>query len=420
MQYDVIVVGAGISGLMAMRELRRAGLNVCVLEAGAVAGGRCATIQEPGFDVPVETGAEFIHANAKITFRLLKEASIHAEEVRGNMIPIMNGVWLEGDDQEKNFKKFSKAVSKLEQDQTLQQVLDTHFADDDSKEFREMVSQFAKGFCLADPAKISTRALLEEWATMDEKQYRIIGGYVKLVDFLLQSGDDEQTQILTRKRVHRVVHDGELVTVLTTDGLQYNAKKVIITVPLPVLQSGSITFEPELADQHEAWLALASGSVVKMIFAFREPFWMEKDPKAAFFLSNERIPTWWTHMAPEKNLLTGWLGGPDATEASRLTGDSIYEMALDSLASIFHRKKEFIREQLTHHKIICWDVHPFIRGGYSYGTIGAGEAKKILSVPVKHKIYFAGEALYEGYPQGTVEAALASGEKTARDLIMSL
>lgn len=49
MQYDVIVVGAGLSGLTAALELHRAGKKVLVLEANSQIGGRVATDKIEGY-----------------------------------------------------------------------------------------------------------------------------------------------------------------------------------------------------------------------------------------------------------------------------------------------------------------------------------------------------------------------------------
>jgi len=67
MKYDIIIIGAGAAGLMAMKNL---------LEASAIAGGRIATIEETGFDQPVEEGAEFIHGELPLTMALINEARI--------------------------------------------------------------------------------------------------------------------------------------------------------------------------------------------------------------------------------------------------------------------------------------------------------------------------------------------------------
>ena len=93
MKYDVIIIGAGAAGLAAMKDLLENGHTVCMLEATSRPGGRIATINEEGFDQPLETGAEFIHGKLPFTFTLLKEAGISYEAVEGNMFGVQDGKW---------------------------------------------------------------------------------------------------------------------------------------------------------------------------------------------------------------------------------------------------------------------------------------------------------------------------------------
>ena len=57
--FDVVVVGAGIAGLSAARELQRSGASVAVLEARDRIGGRAQSV--PGLDGQIlDLGAQFI------------------------------------------------------------------------------------------------------------------------------------------------------------------------------------------------------------------------------------------------------------------------------------------------------------------------------------------------------------------------
>src|SRR5687768_1857517 len=94
MKYDIIIIGAGAAGLVAMKQLLAYGYSVCLLEADNKAGGRMRTIRE-GFSTPTEAGAEFVHGRLPITRQLLKEANISYEEVGGKMIYVEQGKWLE-------------------------------------------------------------------------------------------------------------------------------------------------------------------------------------------------------------------------------------------------------------------------------------------------------------------------------------
>src|SRR5690349_9932342 len=74
--YDLIIVGAGACGLMAARELSRAGKKALILEARDRIGGRIYTFRGNGFTIPIEAGAEFIHGDAPVTIKILKEYGI--------------------------------------------------------------------------------------------------------------------------------------------------------------------------------------------------------------------------------------------------------------------------------------------------------------------------------------------------------
>src|SRR5262245_14084150 len=58
---DVIVIGAGAAGLVAARELERAGLFVHVLEARRRVGGRAWTERDT-FGMPIDRGCAWLHA----------------------------------------------------------------------------------------------------------------------------------------------------------------------------------------------------------------------------------------------------------------------------------------------------------------------------------------------------------------------
>ena len=73
----IVVIGAGAAGLMAARELARAGRRVTLLEARDRCGGRIYPLPARDFGYAAEGGAEFVHGEAPVTHGLLREAGLN-------------------------------------------------------------------------------------------------------------------------------------------------------------------------------------------------------------------------------------------------------------------------------------------------------------------------------------------------------
>jgi len=94
MEYDVIVLGAGMAGMFAARELARGGCSVALVEARDRVGGRVRAAVDPRALAPVELGGEFVHGRPAVTYELLREigatvvdnAQSHAD-FRGDALP---------------------------------------------------------------------------------------------------------------------------------------------------------------------------------------------------------------------------------------------------------------------------------------------------------------------------------------------
>jgi monoamine oxidase len=64
-----------------------------------------------------------------------------------------------------------------------------------------------------------------------------------------------------------------------------------------------------------------------------------------------------------------------------------------------------------------WQRDPFSRGAYSYGKVGSDGAQQALAAPIANTLFFAGEASDISGNNGTVQAALASGERAASEIL---
>jgi len=150
-----------------------------------------------------------------------------------------------------------------------------------------------------------------------------------------------------------------------------------------------------------------------VLMEFRKRFWEEG---IGFVLSDEPVPTWWTQDPSSDKLLTGWIAAAAMRNFQALSAGDQLRTCIRSLASIFKVGEDLVREQLAACSIHDWMKAPYIRGGYSYETVGSEAARKQMHQPVEDTLFFAGEALYEGQALATVEAALCSGQDTAKKI----
>jgi monoamine oxidase len=134
----------------------------------------------------------------------------------------------------------------------------------------------------------------------------------------------------------------------------------------------------------------------------------------------EAFPVWWTALPSRAPVITGWAGGPRAGLLSGKGEDTMIRAALESVASVFGRDVGELRSRLRVAYAHDWSADPLAGGAYSYGGVGAIEARAVLVRPVEATLYLAGEAVAEEGRNATVHGALASGYRAAERLLAQL
>jgi monoamine oxidase len=261
-----------------------------------------------------------------------------------------------------------------------------------------------QGFDAADPARVSAREIVQEWGSgaLGSSQMRPQGGYGPLLEFFLNS----KIKIGLGRPVREIRwRPGEV----DIDGVR--ARHAIVTLPLGVLQSGSVRFFPEIEKQ-AALRKLASGPVIRVALRFREAFWEERCPGVAFFQSPEApFPTFWTPLPMHAPLLTAWAGGPKAERLSGLPEKQLVRHALASVRSVLGRLPK-VQGVLVQD----WQADPYSCGAYSYVLVGGQGAREQLRKPLQKTLFFAGEAT-DADEAGTVAGALRSGMRAAKEVL---
>jgi monoamine oxidase len=413
---DVLIVGAGATGLVAWRELHSAGLRVGLLEARNRLGGRILT--DRSALPPVELGAEFVHGKPEATWSILEKA--HLPVVETSRTRIVSG----RDHPNQNYEEIIERVHRQinpTHEISYQEFLETANA----SPFEKLVAKsYVEGFNAAQADLISASAVVagDQATTRNDgkKQYRLTGGYESLINWLAKHLPADSLHLQTEVREIRWQRGRVDVIANSSGGKQtFSAQRLIVTVPISLLQApedlqGAIRFFPLLPQKEAALRQLAMGHVVKLVICFKERFWETKGRFGFVHSLGDNIPTWWTQEPLLSNCLTGWSGGSVAHKLIDLSAEELLDRAIDSLGRIFERSKHGLKECIDQMYYHNWSHDPFSRGAYSYPKIDGLKAARFLAEPVDDTVFLAGEATnFEG-DGGTVHAALKSGVSTAR------
>jgi monoamine oxidase len=156
------------------------------------------------------------------------------------------------------------------------------------------------------------------------------------------------------------------------------------------------------------------------MLGFREAFWERIDDgryrDASFFFTNPDavFPTFWTLLPARTRWLCAWLGGPAAAELSAYPDKHIRTAAADDVQRLFGDRLR-VSDVLLESHVHNWQTDPFIRGAYSYVTVGGLASRRALAAPIDDTLFFAGEATDDTADATTVAGAIASGERAARE-----
>lgn len=417
---EIIVVGAGVAGLMIARELSKAGKKVTILEARNRIGGRIMPLDEAEFGYPAQGGAEFIHGKALVTKALMKEAGLTFIPEDGEIWSTRTGElavhkqWMPGNEQ------FREKLAMLKTDLPIAEFLKKYFGSDEDASLRNSITKMVEGYEAADPQRMSTFTLRDEWLSGETWEGgRIKEGYGALLDFLKTECEKHGVEIRLNSFVDDIGLQMSGVLVHVTNGDAYQAQRVIVTVPLPVLKD--IEFNPEFANKLGEADKIGFGSATKAVIKFKTRWWEHvpgKDmTKMSYLLCDEQFMTWWTQYPETTSILVGWMAGPNAAAHKESSDEELLNLALTSLSNVFKMPVDYFKNEIVVSRIVNWQNDRFAKGAYSYTAFDTDEAYKILAAPIDNAIFFAGEALYSGDVTATVEGALSSGKEVAEKIL---
>eukprot|EP00898_Chlorokybus_atmophyticus_P002585 jgi/Chlat1/3327/Chrsp22S03478 len=445
---SVVVIGAGLAGLAAARQLIAAGIKVVILEGRQRPGGRVHTKRMKsgtggGLEAAADLGGSVVTGvDGNPLAVLARQLGAPLHNIR-DKCPIYapDGSLLAQDIDDRVFAEFNNlldAVSTYRE--TMQsaelislqtgletvcetkgfagststsaaaerQVLDWHYAN----------LEYANAGLLGDLS-------LAHWDQDDQWEIRgahcfLAGGNGTLIQALVKD-----LPIFYSSVVKGVSHTDAGVQVTCIDERVFSADAVLVTVPLGVLKAERISFSPPLPEaKRKAIKRLGFGLLNKVALLFPTCFWgddidmlghmaEEGERRGEFFLFYSYART---AGAP---LLIALVAGKAAHNFERVPADEAVDRVLAILRDIYEPKGVRVPMPLA---TVCtrWGNDPFALGSYSNVAVGAsGEDYDILAQPVGNRLFFAGEATNRKQP-ATMHGAFLSGLREAANINTAL
>ena len=327
----IAVIGAGLAGAYAAAGIAERGVAVTVIEARDRAGGRVHTQVDEGWPLPIQLGGWlFTTADAQLRTQL-DDSGIDTE--------VLDAVQWTSED---------GAVDPVG-DETITAAVDSAQA---------MPADISLAQALAeagtDPADPEIAALLAYVTAMtgadadDQSSWfppaLPVDDYSAALDDLSPLVDNllEGVEVRLSSPVSRIAHDDSGVSLRLGTGESMSFDRVVITVPLGVLQDGSIEFDPVLPfGTRGAIGALGMGRIETVWLRFDTAFW-ETDATIWHLVGGEATVRTWFNLLPVtgESILVGMVGGAAAEEFAALDDAQAVAMAASSLDMLVPRESD--------------------------------------------------------------------------------
>jgi polyamine oxidase len=413
-RYDVIVVGAGASGLAAAQRLQAVGYKTLTLEARDRIGGRIHTNRASA--TPLDLGASWMLGPRKNPVAvLLRQAGAVLRKAEWETAAIyQNGVKI-GDcrDIDDFYDYVERQKVNLIDDESLLETLDRYIRNNNITGVDELILRHIAQMDIETAYGASMSNLSLKYYSEEEEfkggDWFVVTGYDVLINGLSRDLD-----IRLRSPVDAIRDHGTSVTV-SVGSADYLADYAIVTVPLGVIRADAIEFSPPLSKEVvRALNGLGMGNLHKTFFEFDVVFW---DDVQTIDIMHD-IPKWreFINLSNEtgKPILLALHAGDAASEIGKLPIEQISGDAVAVLRTAFPNAPPPLRVTTT-----TWEDDPYSRGSYSFVTVGGSlEMRDTLAEP-QGRVCFAGEHTNSAFPS-TVHGAYRSGRRAADYLVGQL
>ena len=403
--YDgkVIIIGAGAAGLYAAYILKSKGIDFQILEASSKYGGRLGKLT--GFaNFPIDTGAQWLHGKNSIL---------------GDLITKSNTT-ITLDDSETKYWFNNQLVNSLPQNTDIfegDNLPDISYKDYAlqkglGNEYKYIVENIAgdQGAAASRLSVFGNNQDEENWISGDD-DFKFQETFFDLFD--KQIASEVKDKILLNTIVSKIDYSQSEIIITASNNRLFNADKVIITVPIPILKSGDIQFIPALQNEKtNAFSKIGMDAGMKVFLKFSNKFFDQNIIGGAICAAyaDDSIGK-----AQSDNILLAFIMGDQAAYLTALANDTAITNALLQELDMMYNGQATTSFIASH--VENWTTNPFVKGAYSYSTVGMGDARKIATQAISKKLYFAGEAMNTNGHHQTVHGAVETGYREVINIL---
>lgn len=428
---DVIVIGAGLSGLHAASLLEELGLSVTVIEARDRVGGRVFTLTDKP-EMPESGGSEIGPMYARVMSTIDKHnLKLEPWQISGlNFMLHVGGTgmamsdWptadtndLTGPDKSMPPLALSRAFMPKETGlPELDSWLEANYNSTDSSLYDHYVSSGASPAALrylqfaAQSDSLHTESLLWNLRKARVSSFELTGDPFKLVVGGMSRVPQAMAASLKgdvrlNTPVAGLTQSDSGVTVTTKGGEHIKARYAICSLPLTVLRT--LKLEPGLpAMQAEAVSSIPYGQATSVFLKVTEPFW-EIDGLGSSLWSDGPIGRAYNWATPNGKYIWVFLNGIVNHPIRRWSDDDVMAYVLRELAAT--RPSTVGRVEGI--AVRNWSNDPYTQGTYAYRAPGQIAKYGNNTADPHGRIHFAGE--HTAIFQQGMEGAMESGERAA-------
>ncbi len=445
---DVIVVGAGLSGLAAARSLRKAGKSVVVLEARNRVGGRTLN-REIGKDEIVEIGGQWVGPTQNRILPLIDELGLKTFDtyVTGKNVYYRGGALTqyEGAIPPANIASLVEIAATIQKLNDMaatvpveapwqapnaidwdSQTFETWLRDNAlTPEAKDLVALGIQSVFSAEPRDLSLLFVLHYIATAGgdfnrlidtaggAQEKRIVGGS-QLISERMAKELGKAVQLHSPVRTIRRTKSG--VEAQTGSGT-WKAKRIIVTLPPALIES--IRFLPALpANRAQLDQRVPMGSVFKCMAVYDKPFWREQGLSGNATSDTGPVKLTYDNSPPDGSpgVLLGFIEGQEARDFAGTKQSDRRDAVIDSFARYFGEEARNPKDYIDK----SWAADRWSRGcyvGYCPPGVLVGY-RETIRTPVG-PIHWAGTETateWAGYMDGAVE----SGERAAGEVLSEI